>query len=93
MQSASERDSRPDCPSAALAETLGSIAFWLYADKTRLTVVGPEINANRDGRPHGCTGSRQAATLFSEFKRQGGGIGMITMCIGGGMGAAGLFEV
>src|SRR5207249_1464644 len=45
------------------------------------------------GHPLVCTGSRQSATLFAELERRGGGIGMITMCIGGGMGAAGLFEV
>jgi len=55
--------------------------------------VNPNGGAVALGHPLGCTGSRQAATLFNELIRRGGGIGMISMCIGGGMGAAGLFEV
>jgi acetyl-CoA acyltransferase len=55
--------------------------------------VNPNGGGVALGHPLGCTGSRQLATLVSELKRRGGGIGMISMCIGGGMGAAGLFEV
>jgi acetyl-CoA acyltransferase len=44
------------------------------------------------GHPLGCTGAKLTATLLSEFKRSGARYGMVTMCIGGGMGAAGIFE-
>ncbi len=45
------------------------------------------------GHPLGCTGSKLATSLIYELKRRGGGLGLVSMCIGGGMGAAGVFEV
>ena len=45
------------------------------------------------GRPLGATGAKLTAQLLSELSRRGGGYGLVTMCIGGGMGAAGVFEV
>lgn len=45
------------------------------------------------GHPLGATGAKLTTTLIHELARRGGGIGLVTMCIGGGMGAAGLFEV
>jgi acetyl-CoA acyltransferase len=44
------------------------------------------------GHPLGCTGSKLTATLLNEMKRRQSRYGMVTMCIGGGMGAAGIFE-
>jgi acetyl-CoA acyltransferase len=44
------------------------------------------------GHPLGCTGAKLTATLLSEMKRRNSRYGMVTMCIGGGMGAAGVFE-
>jgi acetyl-CoA acyltransferase len=44
------------------------------------------------GHPLGCTGAKLTATLLHEMKRRGARYGMVTMCIGGGMGAAGVFE-
>ncbi len=44
------------------------------------------------GHPLGCTGAKLTATLLSEMRRRGSRYGMVTMCIGGGMGAAGIFE-
>jgi acetyl-CoA acyltransferase len=44
------------------------------------------------GHPLGCTGSKLTATLLNEMKRRKSRYGMVTMCIGGGMGAAGIFE-
>jgi len=59
--------------------------------------VDPEkVNVNGGaialGHPLGCTGAKLTATLLHELKRRGGRYGIVTMCIGGGMGAAGLFE-
>ncbi len=44
------------------------------------------------GHPLGCTGAKLTATLLHEMQRRGTRYGMVTMCIGGGMGAAGVFE-
>ena len=44
------------------------------------------------GHPLGCTGARQIATALHELERRKGRLAVITMCIGGGMGAAGLIE-
>jgi len=45
------------------------------------------------GHPLGCTGTKLTLTLLNELKRRGGKYGIVSMCIGGGMGAAGLFEM
>lgn len=45
------------------------------------------------GHPLGCTGAKLTATLLPELKRRNGRYGMVTMCVGGGMGAAGVFEL
>lgn len=45
------------------------------------------------GHPLGCTGTKLTTTLIQELRRRGGGYGVVSMCIGGGMGAAGVFEV
>ena len=45
------------------------------------------------GHPLGATGAKLTTQLVYELARRGGGYGMVTMCIGGGMGAAGIFEV
>ncbi len=44
------------------------------------------------GHPLGCTGAKLTATLLGEMKRRKSRYGMVTMCVGGGMGAAGVFE-
>ena len=44
------------------------------------------------GHPLGCTGAKLTATLLREMKRRNARYGMVTMCVGGGMGAAGIFE-
>ena len=59
----------------------------------------PEDNVNVNGgaialgHPLGATGSKLTTQLVHELGKRGGGTGLVTMCIGGGMGAAGLFEV
>ena len=45
------------------------------------------------GHPLGATGAKLTTQLIHELRRRGGGYGMVTMCMGGGMGAAGIFEV
>jgi len=54
--------------------------------------VNPKGGAIALGHPLGCTGSRQIATLLPELKRTGGKLGVVSMCIGTGMGAAGVIE-
>ena len=44
------------------------------------------------GHPLGCTGAKLTVQLINEMKRREGEYGMVTMCIGGGMGAAGIFQ-
>ncbi len=45
------------------------------------------------GHPLGCTGAKLTATIINEMRRRGVRYGMVTMCVGGGMGAAGIFEL
>ena len=44
------------------------------------------------GHPLGCTGAKLTASALYELKRRNGKYAIVSMCIGGGMGAAGLFE-
>ena len=55
----------------------------------RLNVNGGAIAL---GHPLGCTGAKLTASILYELRRRGGKYGIVSMCIGGGMGAAGLFE-
>jgi acetyl-CoA acyltransferase len=61
----------------------------LELDPGRVNVNGGAIAL---GHPLGCTGARLTATLLSEMQRRQTRYGMVTMCVGGGMGAAGIFE-
>jgi acetyl-CoA acyltransferase len=54
--------------------------------------VNPNGGAIALGHPLGCTGAKLTATLIRELRRKNARYGMVTMCIGGGMGAAGIFE-
>jgi acetyl-CoA acyltransferase len=60
----------------------------LGLDPDRVNVNGGAIAL---GHPLGCTGAKLTATLLHEMKRRNAELGLVTMCIGGGMGAAGLF--
>jgi acetyl-CoA acyltransferase len=68
--------------SLAVIKTLG-------LDPERVNVNGGAIAL---GHPLGCTGAKLTATILRELERRGGRYGMVTMCVGGGMGAAGIFE-
>jgi acetyl-CoA acyltransferase len=68
--------------SLAVIRTLG-------LDPERVNVNGGAIAL---GHPLGCTGAKLTATILRELERRGGRYGMVTMCVGGGMGAAGIFE-
>jgi acetyl-CoA acyltransferase len=61
----------------------------LGLDMERINVNGGAIAL---GHPLGCTGAKLTATLLSEMRRRQIRYGMVTMCVGGGMGAAGIFE-
>jgi acetyl-CoA acyltransferase len=61
----------------------------LGLDASKVNVNGGAIAL---GHPLGCTGSKLTATLLHEMQRRGSRYGMVTMCVGGGMGAAGIFE-
>ncbi|MFD2673154.1 thiolase family protein [Marinicrinis sediminis] len=62
----------------------------LGLDEKKVNVNGGAIAL---GHPLGCTGAKLTISLIQELRRRGGGIGVVSMCIGGGMGAAGVFEV
>ncbi|HEX8143322.1 MAG TPA: acetyl-CoA C-acyltransferase [Pyrinomonadaceae bacterium] len=68
--------------SLAVIRTLG-------LDEEKVNVNGGAIAL---GHPLGCTGAKLTATILRELERRGGRYGMVTMCVGGGMGAAGIFE-
>jgi len=61
----------------------------LPIDPERLNVNGGAIAL---GHPLGCTGAKLTTTLVHEMRRRQSRYGMVTMCVGGGMGAAGIFE-
>jgi len=68
--------------SLAVIKTLG-------LDPAKVNLNGGAIAL---GHPLGCTGAKLTATLLQELKRRNAKYGMVTMCVGGGMGAAGIFE-
>jgi len=61
----------------------------LELDPAKVNVNGGAVAL---GHPLGCTGAKLTATLLQELKRRNARYGMVTMCVGGGMGAAGIFE-
>ena len=61
----------------------------LDMDPERVNVNGGAIAL---GHPLGCTGAKLTVQLLHELRRRGARYGMVTMCIGGGQGAAGIFE-
>jgi acetyl-CoA acyltransferase len=73
----------------AFAAQALAVIRTLALDPARVNVNGGAIAL---GHPLGCTGAKLTATLLSEMQRRQVRYGMVTMCVGGGMGAAGIFE-
>ncbi len=74
----------------AFAAQALAVARHLQMDMDRVNVNGGAIAL---GHPLGATGAKLSTQLIHELRKRGGGRGMVTMCVGGGMGAAGIFEV
>ena len=81
----------------ALIEFNEAFASQALAVKRELGFPDDRLNVNGGaialGHPLGATGAKLVTQLVHELGRRGGGHGLVTMCIGGGMGAAGVFEV
>ncbi len=73
----------------AFAAQVLAIIRTLDLDPARVNVNGGAIAL---GHPLGCTGAKLTASLLQELKARNARYGMVTMCVGGGMGAAGIFE-
>src|SRR5215213_494476 len=80
-----------------LVEFNEAFAAQVVAVVRDLEIPEEKVNVNGGaialGHPLGATGAKLTTQLIHELGKRGGGIGMVTMCVGGGMGAAGLFEV
>jgi acetyl-CoA acyltransferase len=66
-----------------------AIAKQLEIDMHKLNVNGGAIAL---GHPLGCSGAKLTVQIMNEMQRRGSRYGMVTMCVGGGQGAAGIFE-
>jgi acetyl-CoA acyltransferase len=80
----------------ALIEMNEAFASQSVYCKRQLGISDEQLNVNGGaialGHPLGCTGAKLTATALHELRRRGGRYAVVTMCIGGGMGAAGLLE-
>ncbi|MBO8163306.1 MAG: acetyl-CoA C-acetyltransferase [Brevibacillus sp.] len=74
----------------AFASQSVAVIRQLGLDQAKVNVNGGAIAL---GHPLGCTGAKLTVTLLHELRRRRGRYGLVTMCIGGGMGAAGVFEM
>ena len=74
----------------AFAAQVLAIVRMLLLEPARINVHGGAIAL---GHPLGCTGTKLTATLLAEMRRRKARYGMVTMCVGSGMGAAGIFEL
>jgi acetyl-CoA acyltransferase len=79
-----------------LVELNEAFASQVLACLRELPIDADRVNVNGGaialGHPLGCTGAKLTATLLYEMQRRQARYGMVTMCVGGGMGAAGIFE-
>jgi acetyl-CoA acyltransferase len=74
----------------AFAAQALSVVKELGINQDKLNVNGGAVAM---GHPLGCTGAKLTATILHEMQRRNSRYGMVTMCVGGGMGAAGIFEL
>ena len=79
-----------------LVEFNEAFAAQVLACQLDLGIADDRLNVNGGaialGHPLGCTGARMTTSLVHEMRRRGVRYGLVTMCVGGGMGAAGIFE-
>ena len=79
-----------------LVELNEAFAAQVLACLAELEIAPDRLNVNGGaialGHPLGCTGARMTTSLVHEMGRRGVQYGLVTMCVGGGMGAAGIFE-
>ena len=79
-----------------LVELNEAFAAQVLACLTELDIAPDRLNVNGGaialGHPLGCTGARMTTSIVHEMGRRGARYGLVTMCVGGGMGAAGIFE-
>jgi acetyl-CoA C-acetyltransferase len=73
---------------AFAVQVLAVLDEWKWFDDSKFNVNGSGISL---GHPIGATGVRIATTMLHELRRRGGGLGLETMCIGGGQGLAAIF--
>ena len=69
------------------------VLSWAKEHNPDMEKVNVNGGAIALGHPLGATGAKLTTQLVHELRARGGGLGMVTMCVGGGMGAAGIFEV
>ena len=67
----------------------GKFSAQVSFDPAKVNINGGAIAL---GHPLGCTGAKLTATLLHSMQARGARYGLVTMCVGGGMGAAGIFE-
>ena len=74
-----------------------AFAATVLANMKLLDLNPDKVNVNGGaialGHPLGCTGAKLSVQLFNELKRRDKKFGMVTMCVGTGQGAAGIFEI
>src|SRR4029078_377634 len=79
-----------------LIELNEAFAAQVLACLTDLPIHRDKLNVNGGaialGHPLGCTGAKLTTTILHEMQKRNARYGMVTMCVGGGMGAAGIFE-
>lgn len=79
-----------------LVELNEAFAAQVLACTKEIPIVNDRLNVNGGaialGHPLGCTGARLTTSLLHELRRRNGRYGLVTMCVGGGMGAAAIFE-
>lgn len=80
-----------------MVELNEAFAAQVIACQRTLKIPSEKLNVNGGaialGHPIGCTGNRVVVTMLNELKRRGGGKGLATLCVSGGYGIAGMFEV